>query len=209
MRKNSKSDIIQAAVLLFNTKGFHGTSVRDIAHKAKVNLANISYYFQNKEGLLEYCFMDYYETYMNELEKGMVHLDKGAFLCLRQVIKNIMYFHSENSHLARFILREFSVDSQMVREMMSTYSVKERYYFTEILESGMSNQEFNKVNIHYFIIQLKGLLSMPYLNSQYVSEVLHILPHEKYFADKYAAEIFCWLDSLLKPTKTFLVNYSN
>jgi AcrR family transcriptional regulator len=95
MRKNSKSDIIQAAVLLFNTKGFHGTSVRDIAHKAKVNLANISYYFQNKEGLLEYCFMDYYETYMNELEKGMVHLDKGAFLCLRQVIKNIMYFHSE------------------------------------------------------------------------------------------------------------------
>jgi hypothetical protein len=111
--------------------------------------------------------------------------------------------------LARFILREFSVDSQMVREMMSTYSVKERYYFTEILERGMSNQEFNKVNIHYFIIQLKGLLSMPYLNSQYVSEVLHILPHEKYFADKYAAEIFRWLDSLLKPTKTFLVNYSN
>lgn len=212
MRKNSKEAIVKAAISLFNTKGFHATSIRDIAGKAKVNVANISYYFQNKEGLLEYCFMAYYENYLKEIEKGMVDLDSGAYSCLKKVIENLMTFHYQNNHLSRFILREFSVDSQIVREMMSTYSLKERYCFTQILEKGITSQEFNKININYFILQLKSLLSMPFLNSQYMTEVLHIFPHEKYFADNYLKEIYHWLDSVLTPPhtkqKTLIVNYS-
>lgn len=199
MKKNSKEAIIKAAISLFNTRGFHGTSIRDIAGKAEVNVANISYYFQNKEGLLEYCFMAYYENYLVQLEKGMADLDEGAFLCLKKVIENIVNFHYQNSHLTRFILRELSVDSQIVREMMSTYSVKERYCFTQILETGILRKEFNKTNINYFILQLKSLLSMPFLNSQYMSEVLYIFPHEKYFAEKYLKEIYQWVESILVP----------
>jgi AcrR family transcriptional regulator len=199
MEKNSKDAIIKAAISIFNTKGFHGTTIREIAGKAKVNVANISYYFQNKEGLLEYCFMTYYENYLKELEKGMCDLDTGAYHALKKVVENLMSFHYQNSHLARFIIRELSVDSQIVREMMSTYSIKEKYYFTQILEKGMLDREFNKININYFILQLKGLLSMPFLNSQYISEVLHIFPHEQYFADKYLKEIYRWLESALTP----------
>jgi AcrR family transcriptional regulator len=199
MEKNSKAAILKAAISIFNTKGFHGTTIREIAGKAKVNVANISYYFQNKEGLLEYCFMTYYENYLKELEKGMCDLDTGAYHALKKVVENLMSFHYKNSDLARFIIRELSVDSQIVREMMSTYSIKEKYYFTQILEKGMLDREFNKININYFILQLKGLLSMPFLNSQYISEVLHIFPHEQYFADKYLKEIYRWLESALTP----------
>jgi AcrR family transcriptional regulator len=199
MEKDSKAAILKAAISIFNTKGFHGTTIREIAGQAKVNVANISYYFQNKEGLLEYCFMTYYENYLKELEKGMCDLDTGAYHALKKVVENLMSFHYQNSDLARFIIRELSVDSQIVREMMSTYSIKEKYYFTQILEKGMLDREFNKININYFILQLKGLLSMPFLNSQYISEVLHIFPHEQYFADKYLKEIYRWLESVLTP----------
>ena len=34
---------------------------------------------------------------------------------------------------------------------------------------------------------------MPFLNSDYISEVLHIFPHEQYFAEKYLKEIFKWI----------------
>ncbi len=43
-------------VKLFATKGFDGTSVRDIAQESGVNLAMISYYFGSKEKLLEAIF---------------------------------------------------------------------------------------------------------------------------------------------------------
>jgi AcrR family transcriptional regulator len=212
MKKNSKDTILNAAISLFNTKGFHGTSIRDIAGKAKVNVANISYYFQNKEGLLEYCFMAYYENYLKELEKGMYDLDDGAYRTLKKVVENLMSFHYQNRHLTRFILRELSVDSQIVREMMSTYSVKEKYYYTQILEKGMLDREFKKIDINYFILQLKSLLAMPFLNSLYMTEVLYIFPHEQYFVDKYLKEIYQWLDSTLTPKsikqKTFIVHYS-
>src|SRR5690242_11451409 len=48
--------IIEAAEKLFADNGFDGTSVRNIADEAGVNLAMISYYFGSKEKLLEALF---------------------------------------------------------------------------------------------------------------------------------------------------------
>ena len=48
--------IMDAAEKLFADNGFSGTSVRDIAEAAGVNLAMISYYFGSKEKLMEAMF---------------------------------------------------------------------------------------------------------------------------------------------------------
>nr|WP_295969843.1 forespore capture DNA-binding protein RefZ [uncultured Bacillus sp.] len=200
MRKNSKDEIVAAAISLFNTNGFDGTTMRDIAKNAQVNIANISYYFQNKKGLLEHCFTIYFERYMKEIERGIEkELEKGSRLCLKEITKNLLEFQCENIQLTRFVLREISLDSQTVREIMASYLVKERYYLTKILEYGVEKQEYKKLNSYYFIIQLKGLLSMPFLNSHYLSEVLHIFPHEKHFFERYLIEMVHWIDNTLTP----------
>lgn len=48
--------IMMAAEKLFAANGYNGTSVRDIAAKAKVNVSMISYYFGSKENLMEELF---------------------------------------------------------------------------------------------------------------------------------------------------------
>jgi len=54
---NEKQEqIIITAEKLFAEKGFSGTSVRDIAQEANVNVAMISYYFGSKDKLLEAIF---------------------------------------------------------------------------------------------------------------------------------------------------------
>src|SRR5574342_842487 len=184
---------MDAAIFLFNTKGFNGTSIRDIAAKAEVNAANISYYFQNKNGLLENCFTAFFESYLEELEKAFSLLDCGAEICLKAMVDNVLRFQCENIQLTRFILREMTIDSQVVREIMSTYHVKERYFFKKVLERGMETGEFRNLSVQYIILQLKSLLSMPFLNTHYVTEVLHVLPHEQYFSDKYSKEISQWI----------------
>ena len=50
---DKREHILVVAEGLFGEKGFDGTSVRDIAQVAGVNLAMISYYFGSKEKLLE------------------------------------------------------------------------------------------------------------------------------------------------------------
>jgi AcrR family transcriptional regulator len=47
--------IIDIAERLFAERGFDGTSVRDIADEAGINVAMISYYFGSKEKLMEAC----------------------------------------------------------------------------------------------------------------------------------------------------------
>src|ERR1700755_1630658 len=57
MSYNDKQlQILETAEKLFAKKGFDGTSVRDIAEEAGVNIAMISYYFRSKEKLMEGFF---------------------------------------------------------------------------------------------------------------------------------------------------------
>ena len=50
---DKREKIIQSATELFIKQGFEGTSVREIATDADVNVALINYYFGSKEKLFE------------------------------------------------------------------------------------------------------------------------------------------------------------
>lgn len=196
MGRGTKEAIIEAAISLFNAKGFTGTSTRDIANKANVNVSNISYYFQNKRGLLEYCFTTFFEEYLKKIEEAYNTRD-GSLGRLKRVTESILIFQCKNIHLTRLVLREISIDSQVVREIMSTYYVKERYFFKRIFEEGIRSKEFHSFSIDYMIIQYKSLLTMPFLNTYYLTEVLHIFPNESYFAKRYMKEINNWIDGII------------
>lgn len=55
----TKGKIITASEELFAEKGYDGSTVDEIARRAKVNKALIYYYYQNKENLLKELFKNY------------------------------------------------------------------------------------------------------------------------------------------------------
>lgn len=197
MKKNAKEAIVKASIMLFNSKGYSGTSIRDIASLAKVNTATIAYHFENKPGLLEYCFMHFFEQYISRMEEAYALIDKGAKKCLKRTVADLLRYQSENNQLTSFVYREMSMDSQIVREIMSTYSLKEKYYFQKIFERGFEWNEFRPHSIPYLIIQLKGLLMMPFMNTHYMREVLYVFPNEPFFEQKYLKDIHLWIDKIL------------
>ena len=48
----TREQVIKAAIDLFSTKGFNGTSIRAIANATGMSISNIYHYFVNKEGLM-------------------------------------------------------------------------------------------------------------------------------------------------------------
>jgi len=56
---DKQRQIMEKALEVFAEKGFDSASVRDIAQRADVNVAMISYYFGSKEKLLEAIFMNH------------------------------------------------------------------------------------------------------------------------------------------------------
>ncbi|WP_312469985.1 forespore capture DNA-binding protein RefZ [Neobacillus sp.] len=197
MKNNAKEAIVKAAISLFHANGYSGTSIRDIASLAKVNTATIAYHFNNKTGLLEYCFMYFFEKYIGKMEEIYASIDRGAKDCLKRIVANLLHYQCENNQLTSFVYREMSVDSQVVREIMSTYSLKEKYYFQKIFERGFEWNEFRPHSIPYLIVQLKGLLMMPFMNTHYMREVLYVFPNEPFFEQKYLKDIHFWIDKTL------------
>jgi len=61
-----KDHIINEAMKLFAEKGFEGTSIREIAAEAGVNLAMINYYFGSKEKLFE-CMVKQKAAYTKDM----------------------------------------------------------------------------------------------------------------------------------------------
>ncbi len=195
---SKREAIFQAAVHLFYDHGYDGTSVRDIAKKANVNPANISYYFKGKQGLLEACFTHFFEKYLRFLEEEVDALNYiRADLCLKRAVFKILKYQSDNHQLSRFIWREVSIDSQVVREIISSYLMKERYYLKRLFDQGMMDHSLKKQPISFLVIQLKSMLTMPFLNSQHLREVWQMLPQEYYFIDQYYQVIDQWIDLLV------------
>ncbi|MRX72750.1 forespore capture DNA-binding protein RefZ [Bacillus lacus] len=193
---NTKQKIIDAAVFLFHTKGFTGTSVREIANKANANVAHISYYFKSKNGLLEFLVQEFFEGYLAVIEKGYARLpSSNPKDCLQQLVLDILIYQHEHRQLARIVHREVTLDSILIREVMVTYLTKEKYYLKFIIEQGKKLGMFRNVSSAHMILQLKSLLHMPYLQPQYMAEVLHIQSHEVYFVTQYYKDIEIWLDS--------------
>lgn len=193
-----RQKIIDAAISLFYAKGYDGTSVRDIAKQANVNAANISYYFAGKQGLLEQLVSDFLEGYLRVIE---ITFERRNFLSskevLFQIVRNILQYQFERRELTRFFYRELSLDSTLIREVMTIYFSKERYYVEQLIRQGQENKEFQKISFTMFMTQLKGMISMPYLYPQYISEVLHSFPSEVFFIEMYMKEVEQWMEQTL------------
>jgi len=100
--------ILIIAEKLFAENGFDGTSVRQIAKEASVNLAMISYYFGSKERLLENLLVYRTSDFRMELEtvisQEMDHISKIddiVALAIRRIHRNrrmykIIHFEYSN-----------------------------------------------------------------------------------------------------------------
>ena len=107
-KRDRREDIMQASLHLFAEKGFHGTSMRDIARSAKVPDGLIYHYFASKRDLFgaiieEHSFLPLLRTLPDlaeqlDLRGLMMVLARGFYDVLRQ-----------NTELTRLLLQEVQV----------------------------------------------------------------------------------------------------
>lgn len=193
MKNNqTKQKVVDAASMLFFQKGFHGTSVRDIASRASVNVSLISYYFNSKQGLLEYAVTNYFEMYLNRLEdvlesnRSLNEIEK-----LKKIINAIIEYKTDHFQLTSFIHRELSLDSTFVREMTVTYLAKENYIISTLFLTILSEQE--KLQQPYLYMQLKGMIMSPFILQHEWKNQLLDTQARKNFIKMHTESINKWL----------------
>jgi TetR/AcrR family transcriptional regulator len=99
--------LVSSARPLFAEKGFSGTSVREIATRAGVNQASVSYYFGGKEGLYRAVL----ESLWQEVDRHFSVLSLEGLPPMERIesfVRGFFSLHAANPALVRFLNRELA-----------------------------------------------------------------------------------------------------
>ncbi|MEQ6377828.1 forespore capture DNA-binding protein RefZ [Bacillaceae bacterium S4-13-58] len=191
-KRLTKDNIKQTACELFYYNGYEGTSIRDIASKAKVNPSLISYYFKNKKGLLETLMIDYFEPYMELLEKNRLQLETKA---AQDIINDIIHYRHNHYEITCFLYRELSFDTVLVREMLVTYLAKEKHILMQFLNFWL-HRKVSQADFQTLFIQFKGMLMIPFTMPHDFKYDFLWDPGNKEFIKRYSLSVGQWVTTL-------------
>ncbi len=94
-----KERVFRSAVYLFARHGFAGTGLRELAARAEVNLAMISYFYGSKKGLLKEILDGFFEQYIAIAEKELHGTDSLHTKLTRFISSAVRYFESDQDVL--------------------------------------------------------------------------------------------------------------
>ena len=197
---DKRSVILSAAEKLFAEKGFEGTSVRDIAHLAGVNLAMISYYFGSKEKLFE-ALVEYRSGYTTEL---LQELAQDEHLGPMQKMYQLIDFYVDrillNYRFHNIISRQFStLQSSDMKEMLMRMKEKNLEQIRKIMDDGEKKGVFRKVDLELTLATIIGTISQMTLSKEWYCRILGMLSPEP---DDFAPELILRLKNHLKDLVT-------
>jgi AcrR family transcriptional regulator len=115
--EQTRQALIRAALNLFGTKGFDGTSTREIAAAAEANIGSIAYHFGGKEGLRAACanfIVETIQTIAAQALKPQADAPRGeaaATAQLNAALERMVTFivaAPEAGEIVQFVLRELA-----------------------------------------------------------------------------------------------------
>jgi AcrR family transcriptional regulator len=106
---SARDILLVAARRLFARKGLSGTTIRDIALEAKMNSSQISYYFENKEGLYRACVQDIAEDRIRIAEQILIPPQSAEEYRVRLQLfaDNLFNYFLEDRDTGLIIIREY------------------------------------------------------------------------------------------------------
>ncbi len=156
---NKKETIIESAIKLFSTKGFEGTSVREIAAEAGVNVAMINYYFGSKEKLFEKV-VEHRTEFLKGVFEGLINnksltaIEKIDFVIDQTIDRK---FSDRKFH--HLLHRELSLERRpQLKNAIRDILLKNMDSVKTIIKSGIKDGEFKPVDIELTLTTLLGTI---------------------------------------------------
>lgn len=141
---SARGRLIEVARGLFAEKGLEGTSTRDIAKAANLNVSLISYYFGGKEGLYKAVLTEFASTAMRRMDVLFNSLDleilnKNSFkAALRTLITGIITHKINNREINVLIQREVMTGLPYAKEVFENTFVKILERVVGIYQTGQA-----------------------------------------------------------------------
>jgi TetR/AcrR family transcriptional regulator len=146
MENDSKEKLLQTAIELFADDGFDKTSIRQLAAKANVNSALISYHFGSKQGLYQAAVEKQLQILVDFTQKAQ-NGENSPIDILELYASTMLKIHTENPYFIKLCYREFIAPSAILEAFAQNHL---KYVFEIIakalhrgIEEGLFRQDLD------------------------------------------------------------------
>ena len=193
--------IIQAAEKLFADKGYDGSSVRDIADIAGINLAMVSYYFGSKEKLFEAMFAYRSESFKLQLENMIRNKELGPMEKMESLIDQYIEKLTSQECFHRIMVREQMVNkNEFITTQIHTLKARNQQLIKKLIGEGQEKGVFKKnIDIPLLMMTMVGTVSQLVTTQHFYKEMngLKSLSNEK-FRDHIRKKLSAHLKNIFK-----------
>ena len=173
--------ILEVAELLFAEKGFDGTSIRNIAKEAKINIAMVSYYFGSKERLLESLIFYRTSDLKNQLE-NLLHEDIEPIEKINKLIE--LYINRINSNRGIYRILHFEFTAKKRDQNLLAFSELKNGNLKSleaIIQEGQNKGVFRKdVIIPLITPTILGTFFHFHMNKPFFENLLNLKTEDLY-----------------------------
>nr|WP_295921148.1 TetR family transcriptional regulator [uncultured Dyadobacter sp.] len=182
--EKSEDKIREAAKRVFLKKGFDGTTSRDIAKEADMNIALTNYYFRSKEKLFLEIFKDVLEEYFQNM-LTILNKDIDIKAKISEIIDNDFEMMKKEPDLVIFIMNEMHKAPQRLFPDMSVFRQVRETYLKKQLEEGAANGTLRPMQLENILPLIKCGVEFIFMGKEIHKELF--MMNDEEFA-KYAED---------------------
>lgn len=161
--QESRDEILKAATSLFATRGFHETSMAEVAREAKVSKALIFWHFKTKEELFLAVLGRLLEPYVIDFAEEAGALDEKTQIL--KLLEGYLLFVRDNASSIRFFVAQLLHDEksgELTNQVLALYEGY-RSLLTDLIarlqSKGICTQQFPPAaTVAFLLATLNGLL---------------------------------------------------
>ncbi len=137
---DTRAALLESAIGLFAKKGFSGTSVKDIADGAGVNISLVSYHFSGKEGLYKTCLEKFGKNRLATVERLLQSPQTiaEARLRLEMFVDDMLIWFEEEPDLCAIVQREADMGFPVARDVFEATFLKVFLTFIAFIKTGQT-----------------------------------------------------------------------
>ncbi len=168
---STEEKIKEAARRVFHQKGFAGTTTRDIAREAGMNLALLNYYFRGKKKLFEIIMLETVQGFIQSIKHYLNDQDTSIQQKVEILVENYIDLLQREPNIPVFILSEVRNDpSYLIEQVGLREAILGSHFVKQLMEFGDKTGR-KMANPLHFLINLLGMTVFPFITKPLLSGV--------------------------------------
>ena len=173
MAIDKKAHIMNHAIALFADKGVEGTSIRELALEANVNVAMINYYFGSKEKLVESIIEDKMTYMKDKIEEMLANEKLSEIEKIDTIIESYVTRKLAGAVFNKFLYKELmDIKRDEIHQLLTKSFSSNAKNVAAIIEKGIEKKVFKDVDPMLTVASMVGTISYVMMSKSFCNRLL-------------------------------------